>query len=117
MQDSVLCKCGEAFCLSCSEEDHVPANCSQVYSWNEKEKSDSENLGWIKANTKPCPKCGTNIEKNQGCNHMTCSKCSYGFCWLCLVEWSKHGSSTGGYYSCNLYEEKKKTDKAFNAAE
>ena len=24
--------------------------------------------------------------------------------------WSEHGSATGGYYQCNLYEEKKKTD-------
>jgi ariadne-1 len=81
--------------------------------WYEKEKLDSENLMWIKANTKPCPKCAGNIEKNQGCNHMTCRNCGHNFCWLCLADWSTHGSATGGYYACNLYEKKKETDKDF----
>ena len=31
------------------------------------------------------------------------------FCWLCLGDWSKHGSATGGFYKCNIYEEKKKS--------
>jgi ariadne-1 len=79
--------------------------------WKEKELNDSENLNWIKANTKPCPGCKNFIEKNQGCNHMTCSKCRYEFCWLCLTEWSKHGSSTGGFYACNIYENLKSNDK------
>ena len=34
---------------------------------------------------------------------MTCSQCRYDFCWTCLEPWSKHGESTGGYYSCNAF--------------
>jgi len=32
------------------------------------------NALWLSANTKECPKCGTPIEKNSGCNHMICGK-------------------------------------------
>lgn len=60
------------------------------------------------ANTKSCPKCKRAIEKNQGCNHMTCKLCSHEFCWLCLGDWKEHGQKTGGYYNCNKYEELKK---------
>ena len=48
---------------------------------------DSETVNWITANTKPCPRCGKLVEKNGGCNLMTC-RCGQHFCWLC-------GSATG----------------------
>lgn len=42
--------------------------------------------GWAKekGGVKFCPVCKTKIEKNEGCNHMTCIVCSYEFCWHCL---------------------------------
>ena len=69
--------------------------------WIIKNSAESENLNWILANTKPCPKCKRPIEKNQGCMHMTCSQCSHQFCWLCLAAWAEHGERTGGFYACN----------------
>ena len=33
-----------------------------------------------------------------------------------MGDWKEHGSATGGYYKCNLYEEKKK-DSGFAAEE
>ncbi len=41
---------------------------------------------WILANTRKCPNCNTRIEKNQGCNHMTCRLCKHEFCWTCMGE-------------------------------
>jgi ariadne-1 len=117
IKNTVDCKCGNSFCFSCEYEDHLPATCSMVRIWKEKESADSENLTWIKANTKPCPKCQSLIEKNQGCMHMTCQKCQFGFCWLCLMEWSKHNSGTGGYYACNIYDDLKKSNKEFKKQE
>lgn len=85
----------------------MPANCKQVQEWRERETSESENIKWLIANTKQCPKCRRPIEKNGGCMHMTCRKesggCGYEFCWLCRGDWKEHGTATGGYYSCNKY--------------
>ncbi|XP_048851387.1 E3 ubiquitin-protein ligase RNF14 isoform X1 [Brienomyrus brachyistius] len=39
---------------------------------------------WLDQNCKGCPRCGTNIQKIDGCNKMTCTSCKQYFCWLCL---------------------------------
>ncbi|KAL7176872.1 hypothetical protein ACSBR2_030248 [Camellia fascicularis] len=89
----------------CTEEAHRPVDCGTVSKWILKNSAESENMNWILANSKPCPKCKRPIEKNQGCMHMTCTPpCKFEFCWLCLGAWSDHGERTGGFYACNRYE-------------
>ncbi|CAM9336419.1 unnamed protein product [Chrysoparadoxa australica] len=100
----VKCDCGEVFCFKCGEEAHEPAGCAELTRWKEKCQNESETANWILANTKKCPKCNTRIEKNQGCNHMTCRQCKEEFCWICLGNWAEHGANTGGYYKCNRYD-------------
>mmetsp|Transcript_33556 Transcript_33556/g.44297 ORF Transcript_33556/g.44297 Transcript_33556/m.44297 type:complete len:506 (+) Transcript_33556:306-1823(+) len=102
----VQCTCGCAFCFKCAEESHAPAACKELARWKEKCQNESETANWILANTKRCPKCSTRIEKNQGCNHMTCRQCKEEFCWICMGPWSEHGANTGGYYKCNRFESK-----------
>lgn len=51
---------------------------------------ETQNLDWINRNTKKCPRCNNAIEKNKGCNHMTC-KCKFEFCWYCLEECTNPG--------------------------
>ncbi|XP_010542758.1 PREDICTED: probable E3 ubiquitin-protein ligase ARI7 isoform X2 [Tarenaya hassleriana] len=101
----VSCLCSYSFCWNCTEEAHRPVDCGTVAKWILKNSAESENMNWILANSKPCPKCKRPIEKNQGCMHMTCTPpCKYEFCWLCLGAWSDHGERTGGFYACNRYE-------------
>ena len=103
----VQCKCGNNFCFKCGGESHRPCDCKTTEQWKFKNSAESENITWIMANTKQCPECRKPIEKNQGCNHMTCKMCAYEFCWLCSGKWSEHGQKTGGYYNCNKYEDLK----------
>ncbi|KAK2962765.1 putative E3 ubiquitin-protein ligase dbl4 [Blattamonas nauphoetae] len=98
---NVACLCGTKFCFECGGPPHMPVSCELRRKWLERIQADTENLDWITANTKQCPKCRNPIEKNEGCNHMTCRACRHEFCWICLGDWKTHGSSTGGYYSCN----------------
>ncbi|KAG6038902.1 hypothetical protein E4U41_003549 [Claviceps citrina] len=100
---SVECQCGFRFCFGCPNPDHQPAPCELVKRWLKKCADDSETANWISTNTKECPKCVSTIEKNGGCNHMTCRKCKYEFCWMCMGLWSEHGTN---WYNCNRYEEK-----------
>ncbi|KXL45069.1 hypothetical protein M433DRAFT_77944 [Acidomyces richmondensis BFW] len=104
---TVQCNCKYAFCFGCTLADHQPCPCSLVKRWLKKCEDDSETANWISANTKECPKCHSTIEKNGGCNHMTCRKCRNEFCWMCMGVWSEHGTS---WYNCNRFEEKSGTE-------
>jgi ariadne-1 len=96
--------CYTDFCLVCGEEPHAPSNCKLLAKWLHKCRNESETANWIIANTKSCPKCSSRIEKNQGCNHMSCQQCRFEFCWICMGDWHDHGANTGGYYKCNRYD-------------
>ncbi|KAK9721206.1 hypothetical protein K7432_003600 [Basidiobolus ranarum] len=104
---TVVCKCGHTFCFGCGVADHQPCICALVKQWIKKCEDDSETANWISANTKECPACHSTIEKNGGCNHMTCRKCRHEFCWVCMGPWSEHGTN---WYNCNRYDEKSSTD-------
>ena len=41
--------------------------------------------------TNECLGCEMRILKNGGCPHMTCKKCGYEFCWICLQPQGKFG--------------------------
>ena len=42
----------------------------------------------VSLDSKRCPKCRYIIEKDGGCNHMTCRKCSFEFHWCCGQNYS-----------------------------
>ncbi|KAG1173739.1 hypothetical protein G6F70_005625 [Rhizopus microsporus] len=108
---TVECKCSHRFCFGCGLSDHQPCICILVKKWLKKCEDDSETANWISANTKECPKCHSTIEKNGGCNHMTCRKCRYEFCWVCMGPWKEHGTS---WYTCNRFDERSSAEARDN---
>jgi len=94
----VFCRgCSTSFCLGCGDTPHAPLTCKDISEWKENyETTGSES--WILQNTKPCPKCRVRIEKNKGCNHMTCKQCHHEFCWICNGDWKNHSQ-------CNRFDE------------
>jgi len=67
---------------------HTPCSCQQWAQWMTKisevkpdkirettaEYEEAANSLWLVTNSKPCPNCNSPIQKNEGCNHMKCSK-------------------------------------------
>ena len=68
-------ECGQAFCYY-HELAHVGSKCTA------KGPSVWQSVGtalWTAAHTRKCPACKHHIEKNGGCNHMTC-RCGHEIC-------------------------------------
>lgn len=38
---------------------------------------------------------------------MTCKKCKWEFCWVCMGPWTEHGTA---WYNCNRFEEKSSSE-------
>ncbi|KAI1288003.1 E3 ubiquitin-protein ligase ariadne-1 [Halotydeus destructor] len=112
------CNCGQTFCFSCGSEWHEPVMCKYLKKWKHKceDKDNTETLNYIFSHTKDCPNCKVVIEKNGGCNHMTCKKCCHEFCWLCGHP-MKHDLQAMGRHNCNSYIDDEKEKKAENARE
>ncbi|CAD8094656.1 unnamed protein product [Paramecium primaurelia] len=109
----VECLCGTVFCVKCEQGDHRLLNCQQCVEWVKLYEGSNNILDFIN-HGKFCPKCNQFIEKDLGCNHMTCRKplgCGFEFCWICMDTWSSHSKETGGYYKCNKYNEQQIEEK------
>ncbi|XP_068656256.1 probable E3 ubiquitin-protein ligase ARI2 [Aristolochia californica] len=101
----VECACGFQFCFGCSSHAHSPCSCLMWELWAKKCRDESETVNWITVNTKPCPKCHKPVEKNGGCNLVSCI-CGQAFCWLCGgATGREHTWSSIAGHSCGRYKE------------
>ncbi|XP_069101685.1 uncharacterized protein [Argopecten irradians] len=110
----VLCGCGKTWCFSCRSDVHWPASCDQYTAYKKMLLQNGDDGRWKPVekmthyvNVKRCPKCVYPMEKNGGCSHMTCIKCSHSFCWECLGDWKLHVSS--GMLSCAQHKKEEVT--------
>ena len=85
--------CDTEFCFECSDRWHPGMTCRRWANYKKKSESKQETkrkkkeeLGtkkWMKDNkTVKCVRCSALVQRNEGCNHMTCT-CGHEFCWLC----------------------------------
>lgn len=73
--------CKFEFCYYCQEAWHGNSKC--------KFEADKQMDVWAKRfGIKICPNCRRKVEKLMGCDHMTCTKCRYEWCWLCGEKYS-----------------------------
>ena len=80
--------CGRRYCAKCGNVDHGIETCPPP----------AETIQWLSKHSKPCPNCNNPIEKNGGCDHMTCTPpfgCGHEFWYSC-------GCNYRGAHKCNL---------------
>lgn len=90
-QPAIRCLCGCLQCFQCSQEGHDMIPCTLVKKFNDVKAANLETASWIVLFSKQCPNCTIEIQKEAGCNHMTCRKCRYEFCWICFKNWRGTG--------------------------
>jgi len=125
--------CGFAFCTECRLAWHGLAPCANLATrwrqaddrgkaalrekYGERVIEEVESSEWVLDNTKRCPNCYTSVEKNGGCNHITCRKCNYEWCWLCNGKYMQGHFRNGSceQFSQDFFDELDLTREDFDA--
>ena len=89
--------CGVEYCLKCDMVYHVEQTCEEVQEAkrqaalqaradeinNQVLPEDNQLEEWARqVGAKRCTQCRYWVQKNEGCDHMTC-RCGYEFCYIC----------------------------------
>lgn len=88
-KDSVLqCpSCLTRICPKCHSEYHDGSTCR----YNETVSQALFEEWKASHDVKDCPNCKMAIEREAGCNHMTCTRCKTHICWACLATFATSG--------------------------
>jgi hypothetical protein len=75
--------CLTKICSSCEVEYHDGFTCGEYQEVLKKELAVME--VWKKElGVRSCPDCRTNLNKEDGCNHLLCTHCNRHICWICM---------------------------------
>ncbi|KAG7446590.1 uncharacterized protein BT62DRAFT_128054 [Guyanagaster necrorhizus] len=88
--------CWGKICAFCHVQFHEGLSCKQH---RENMEGGYEAFQRWKAEhgAKECPNCKAVIEKNGGCNHVTCARCHTHICWVCMKTFRESDGSSGVY--------------------
>ncbi|KAF2501528.1 hypothetical protein BU16DRAFT_438858, partial [Lophium mytilinum] len=85
--------CKTKYCVVCNVPFHTGQTCREyvevLNTAPQRREEEEKSKAYIERSTKKCPgeNCGWNIEKSEGCDHMTCRRCGHEFCWVCFAPW------------------------------
>ncbi|KAL5637158.1 hypothetical protein ACGC1H_000966 [Rhizoctonia solani] len=80
--------------LTCKQFDDNARNAGGQRSRRDRARTENrKSEKYIRSNTKRCPNssCGRQIQKDGGCDHMTCRRpagCGHEFCWFCRADYA-----------------------------
>ncbi|XP_077240898.1 E3 ubiquitin-protein ligase RSL1-like [Tasmannia lanceolata] len=86
-------ECHRLFCAQCKVAWHSGVECEEFQSLNRDERGRDDLIVMELAKSskwKRCPRCRFYVEKNEGCQHITC-RCGLQFCYGCGASWNGHG--------------------------
>lgn len=87
----LTCQYNHDICSRCGEQWHEQKLCEKL------QEEEIEKLVLTKQlKLKRCPGCRAWVEKNEGCNHITCSVCKFQWCWICNGKFSEHHYNVPG---------------------
>jgi hypothetical protein len=82
--EGTILQCPECLiriCPHCHVESHDGIDCEKPLGSTERQFQE-----WTRTHdVKRCPGCKVPIERAEGCNHMTCTRCQTHSCWVCLA--------------------------------
>ena len=102
-EKNVKCLNNHEFCFLCLEKPHKGKPCKDILDKSMEEFSKNNFI-------KKCPHCGIIIEKSEGCNHITCSKCNYQWCWLCNEKYTEEHFREGKCKGFQFFKPKNEND-------
>lgn len=81
----IKCSKNHKFCERCLKEAHVNKKCIKTTDYSMQIMSQFKQI-------KKCPNCKTLVEKQEGCNNVTCGNiwCNFTFCWVCMKSYDKN---------------------------
>jgi hypothetical protein len=117
--------CPSRFTISCRE-------CKVEYHFDESRAQYQERMAgsdekfrkWVEDQcAKHCPRCNGVVQKDSGCNHITCGWCDQHFCFACLKMFDKeddvyqHMAREHGRFYANEQEEREANERAIRLAQ